>query len=72
MSLSEDDVRLLDDYARSTGLTSRSAALRKAIHLLRHPDLEQDYAQAWDEWESSGDAAAWEPVIADGLDRAPR
>jgi len=26
-----------------------------------------DYAAAFDEWESSGDAMAWESVTADGL-----
>lgn len=72
ISLSEDDVRLLDEYARSTGLGTRSAAVRKAIHLLRHPDLEQDYADAWDEWHRSGDAAAWEAVSSDGLHDAAR
>ena len=72
ISLSDDDVRLLDEYARSAGLASRSAAVRTAIHLLRHPDLEQDYALAWDEWQGSGDAAAWEAVAADGFVRAAR
>lgn len=72
ISLSEDDVRLLDEYALSAGLTSRSAAVRKAIHLLQHPDLEQDYAAAWDEWSTSGDAAAWESVALDGLSDAAR
>lgn len=72
ISLSDDDVRLLDEYARSTGLQTRSAAVRKAIHCLRHPDLEQDYAEAWDEWHSSGDGMAWESVTSDGLPDAPR
>jgi len=72
ISLSEEDVQLLDEYARSTGLRTRSAAVRRAIHLLRHPDLEQDYSDAWDEWQGSGEAAAWETVTSDGLDRAAR
>jgi len=49
-----------------------SAALQQAIHLLRHVDLEQDYASAWDEWESSGDQALWEATAADGLTDAAR
>ena len=72
VSLPEEDVALLDEYAHSSGLPSRSAALQHAIHLLRHPDLEQDYASAWDEWESSGDEALWEATTADGLTDAAR
>lgn len=67
MSLSEDDVALLDDYARSAGLGSRSAALQHAVRLLRHAGLERDYAAAWEEWESSGEREAWEGAVGDGL-----
>lgn len=67
VSLSEEDVALLDAYARSSGLTSRSAAVQHAVRLLRHADLEQDYAAAWEEWESSGERAAWERAVGDGL-----
>jgi hypothetical protein len=40
ISLSDEDVRLLDEYARSAGLASRSAAAQRAIRLLRNEDLE--------------------------------
>lgn len=70
ISLPEEDVRALDAYAAQSGLDSRSAAIRKAIQMLRHPDLEQDYADAWDEWESTGEGAVWELASADGLPRA--
>ena len=72
VSLSDEDVALLDEYARSTGLRSRSAALHHAIRLLRHPRLEEDYAAAWDEWSSSGEQEAWDVTAGDGLVRAPR
>jgi antitoxin MazE9 len=72
VSLPEEDVATLDEYAQSSGLPSRSAALQHAIHLLRHVDLEQDYASAWDEWESSGDQALWEATAGDGLADAAR
>lgn len=72
VSLSEDDVAVLDEYARSSGLRTRSAALQHAIRLLRHVDLEQDYAAAWDEWETSGERAAWEVTAGDGVADAPR
>lgn len=72
VSLPEDDVAALDEYARVAGLPSRSAALQHAIRLLRHPDLETDYAAAWEEWRSSGDEATWEVAVADGLVDATR
>lgn len=72
VSLSEEDVSVLDKFARSAGLPSRSAAVQYAIRLLRHPNLEQDYAAAWDEWVSSGEEEAWESTAADGLADAAR
>ncbi len=72
ISLSEEDVALLDEYARQAGLPSRSAAVQRALRLLRHPTLEDDYAAAWDEWRTSGAQADWEGTAADGLDDAPR
>ncbi|MGR7023119.1 ribbon-helix-helix domain-containing protein [Geodermatophilus sp. URMC 62] len=72
ISLPEEDVALLDAYAREAGLPSRSAAVQRAVRLLRHPDLEDDYAAAWDEWRTAGQEAEWEGTTADGLDDAPR
>ena len=72
VSLPEDDVAILDEFARTAGLSSRSAALHHAIRLLRHPELEEDYAAAWDEWQETGDAEAWESSVGDGLADAPR
>jgi Arc/MetJ-type ribon-helix-helix transcriptional regulator len=72
VSLAAEDVAALDEYARTSGLKSRSAAVQHAIRLLRHPDLEQDYAAAWAEWESSGEQASWDTTSADGLTDAAR
>lgn len=72
VSLPDRDVATLDDYARRTGLGSRSAALQRAIGLLRTADLEREYAAAWDEWRVSGDADVWEPTVADGMRDAAR
>jgi Ribbon-helix-helix protein, copG family len=66
VSISEADVALLDEYARGAGLGSRSAAVQHAIRLLRHADLEQDYALAWDEWDAA-DRGVWERATGDGL-----
>jgi hypothetical protein len=35
--------------------------------MLRLTELNDAYGAAWDEWESTGDAAAWEPTTGDGL-----
>lgn len=72
VSLSEQDVRVLDDYARDQGLPSRSAALQRAITLLRHPQLEREYAQAWEDWEGSSEEEAWDTAVGDGLRDATR
>jgi hypothetical protein len=52
---------------RQSGLPSRSAAVQRAIRLLRHEHLDQDYAAAWQEWESSPEQAGWETTVGDGL-----
>jgi Arc/MetJ-type ribon-helix-helix transcriptional regulator len=72
VSLPAEDVALLDQYVRTAGLPSRSAAVQHAVGLLRHADLEQDYAAAWEEWESSGGRAAWDDTTGDGLTDAAR
>ncbi len=72
VSLPDQDVALLDEYVRSSRLPSRSAAVRHAVRLLRHPDLEQDYAAAWAEWDTSGEQAVWDGTAADGLADAAR
>lgn len=70
ISLPDEDVAILDEFARTAGLPSRSAALRHAVRMLRLPDLEDDYAAAWEEWEGSGDQPAWSATAADGITRA--
>jgi Arc/MetJ-type ribon-helix-helix transcriptional regulator len=67
VSLPDDDVALLDEHARRSGLPSRSAAVHHAVRLLRYVDLESDYEAAWDEWEASGEREAWEATVDDGL-----
>jgi Arc/MetJ-type ribon-helix-helix transcriptional regulator len=68
VSLPEGDVEFLDSYARDQGMGSRSAALHKAVGLLRAAQLADDYEDAWASWATSGEAQAWESTVADGLD----
>ncbi len=72
VSLSADDVALLDSYARDHGLPSRSAALQRAVRQLSHADLERDYVAAFTEWDRSGEREAWDTVAGDGQGRAAR
>jgi Arc/MetJ-type ribon-helix-helix transcriptional regulator len=72
VSLPDEDVAALDEYVRVSGLGSRSAALQHAVRLLRHADLGEHYAAAWEEWETSGEREAWEVTVPDGLDDASR
>jgi Arc/MetJ-type ribon-helix-helix transcriptional regulator len=67
VSLPDDDVEYLDDYAQTRGLASRSAVLHRAIRLLRSSELGGDYEKAWAEWADHGDDI-WDTVAADGLD----
>lgn len=72
VSLPEEDVAILDEFARKAGLPSRSAALHHAVRMLRLPDLEQNYEDAWNEWEASGEHAEWDTTAADGIADAAR
>ncbi|HXR27341.1 MAG TPA: antitoxin [Candidatus Baltobacteraceae bacterium] len=67
MSLPGEDVQFLDEYAREQGLDSRSAALHRAVRLLRTAELGATYEAAWDEWAAEGEADRWESTAGDGL-----
>lgn len=40
--------------------------------MLRHPGLEEDYANAWAEWSTVNEADVWENATDDGLGDAAR
>jgi Arc/MetJ-type ribon-helix-helix transcriptional regulator len=67
VSLPDEDVEYLDSYARDQGLDSRSAALQKAVRLLRASELGAAYEDAWAEWADGDDADLWDAASADGL-----
>jgi Arc/MetJ-type ribon-helix-helix transcriptional regulator len=67
VSLPDEDVEFLDQYARSIGAGSRSAVIQRAIRLMRAAELGPAYARAWEEWAAEGDAAAWGTVVGDGI-----
>jgi len=67
VSLPGDDVQFLDDYAKEQGLESRSAALHRAVRLLRTAELGGTYEGAWEEWAADGEAGLWDSTTSDGL-----
>jgi Arc/MetJ-type ribon-helix-helix transcriptional regulator len=68
VSIPAADVEFLDQYVKQSGLDSRSAALRKAVRLLRTSELSQAYEAAWQEFDASGDAALWDTTVGDGVE----
>ncbi|HEU4849684.1 MAG TPA: type II toxin-antitoxin system ParD family antitoxin [Terrimesophilobacter sp.] len=67
VSLPADDVEFLDEETRAGRYGSRSAALKAAVTVLRQAAITDSYAEAWEEWEQSGDDALWDSVASDGL-----
>lgn len=67
VSLPEEDVEFLDGYAARQGIGSRSAAVHRAVRLLRASELGPAYEAAWAEWSGSSDAEVWEAATNDGL-----
>ncbi|MDH6623441.1 Arc/MetJ-type ribon-helix-helix transcriptional regulator [Streptomyces sp. LBL] len=67
VSLPQEDVAFVDDYASRTDAESRSAVIHAAIELLRQAQLEQEYTEAFAEWDGSEDAKFWDQFSGDGL-----
>lgn len=61
-SLPAEDVEFLDQFAAEHGDT-RSGALHRAVTLLRHRNLGDQYEAAW----RSDNADAWDATSSDGL-----
>ncbi|MGI9613318.1 MAG: ribbon-helix-helix domain-containing protein [Acidimicrobiales bacterium] len=65
VSIPDEDVEFLDNYAETHQVASRSAALHRAIRLLRVSELGEDYAAAFSEWADDPASDAWDSAIAD-------
>ena len=72
VSLPDEDVAYIDEFARRTGPTSRSAVLHRAVNLLRLSELEDAYGAAWKEWNEAEDSDLWDRAAGDGLADATR
>ena len=67
IELSREDIAFLDDYAERHGRVERSAALTRAVELLRQSELGPAYEVAWDDWHKSGESAVWAAVEEDAV-----
>ena len=67
VSLPDEDIEFLDAYAQEQGIGSRSAAVHKAVRLLRAVELSDEYQQAWNDWNASDEGSVWNAALADGL-----
>jgi Arc/MetJ-type ribon-helix-helix transcriptional regulator len=67
VSLPGEDVQFLDEYTKEQGLASRSAALHRAVRLLRTAELGGAYEAAWEEWAAQDDGTLWDSTTGDGL-----
>jgi len=66
ISLPDEDVDFLDEYTADHGMPSRSAAVHKAVRLLRATGLGAAYEEAWSEWTTNEDGELWEATAGDG------
>lgn len=67
VSLPQEDLEFVDEYATRTEADSRSAVIHEAIKLLRVAQLEAEYTEAFAEWDASVDAALWDRTTGDGI-----
>lgn len=65
VSIPEEDIAFLDRYSEAHQIPSRSAALQRAIRLLRASELTEAYAAAFVEWADGPDAESWDVAAAD-------
>ena len=67
VSLPDEDIEFLDEYARSQGYRSRSAVLHRAVRLLHSTELGDAYSEAWTDWAEASESDLWESTSGDGL-----
>jgi Arc/MetJ-type ribon-helix-helix transcriptional regulator len=65
VSIPDEDVEFLDTYTKTHQIASRSAALHRAIRLLRASELGDAYAAAFTEWTDDSPNDAWDNAVAD-------
>ena len=63
VSIPDEDVEFLDNYTKTHKIESRSAALHRAIRLLRASELGDAYAEAFAEWADDSTNNAWDNAV---------
>jgi Arc/MetJ-type ribon-helix-helix transcriptional regulator len=65
VSVPDEDIEFLDNYVTTHRVASRSAAVQRAIRLLRASELTDAYAVAFTEWADDPSNAAWDTATGD-------
>ena len=65
VSVPDEDIEFLDNYVKTHRIASRSAAVQRAIRLLRASELTNAYAAAFTEWDDDPSTEAWDAATAD-------
>lgn len=65
VSIPDEDVEFLDNYTKTHQIESRSAAIHRAIRLLRASELGDAYAAAFEEWTDDSANDAWDNAAVD-------
>jgi len=65
VSIPDEDVEFLDNYTKTHKIESRSAAVQRAIRLLRASELSDAYAAAFTEWADDPTNEAWDTTVVD-------
>jgi Arc/MetJ-type ribon-helix-helix transcriptional regulator len=65
VSIPDEDVEFLDSYTKTHQIESRSAAIHRAIRLLRASELGDAYAAAFAEWADEAANDAWDNAVVD-------
>jgi len=65
VSIPDEDVEFLDNYTKTHQIESRSAAIYRAIRLLRASELGDAYAAAFTEWADDSANDAWDNAVID-------
>ncbi len=71
LSVSVDSrlARFIDTYQTDHDVSTKSKVVEQALELLQNQELQRQYAEAYQEWEESGEAEVWEVTVGDGLSR---
>ena len=65
VSVPDEDIEFLDNYVKTHQVASRSAAVQRAIRLLRASELTNAYAAAFAEWTDDPGNKAWDAATPD-------